>query len=234
VMFALIVISCCQMSYVHAADEKLENEKKALTPLKLFVGDWKGGGSIKGNSIGDAWVEESTWSYDFKGGHAALVFSCPTGRFFTGGRLEPEKSGSFKFTGTLPNNKGKEELSGEFNPDGDLVLTNANPTDGRPARLTMSVVAKGKRLVLMYQKKERKDLYSPIAEVGFTLKGSGFGKNVDAKECCITGGTAKSSVVYKGETYYFCCGGCKDAFDENPEKEIAAYKKRKADEKKPN
>lgn len=34
----------------------------------------------------------------------------------------------------------------------------------------------------------------------------------------ITKAAGKS--VYKGKTYYFCCGGCKPLFDKNPEKYI--------------
>ena len=33
--------------------------------------------------------------------------------------------------------------------------------------------------------------------------------------------TAEKS-VYKGKTYYFCCGGCKPAFDKNPAKYVKA------------
>jgi P-type Cu+ transporter len=32
--------------------------------------------------------------------------------------------------------------------------------------------------------------------------------------------------VYKGKTYYFCCPGCKPAFDKNPEKYIKPAKKK--------
>lgn len=31
---------------------------------------------------------------------------------------------------------------------------------------------------------------------------------------------ASGKSVYKGKTYYFCCAGCKPAFDKNPEKYI--------------
>ena len=31
---------------------------------------------------------------------------------------------------------------------------------------------------------------------------------------------AYSSTVYKGKTYYFCCGGCPEAFKADPEKYI--------------
>lgn len=30
--------------------------------------------------------------------------------------------------------------------------------------------------------------------------------------------TTAAHSVYKGKTYYFCCPGCKDTFDKDPEK----------------
>jgi YHS domain-containing protein len=36
---------------------------------------------------------------------------------------------------------------------------------------------------------------------------------------------AAGKTVYKGKTYYFCCAGCKPAFDKNPEKYIKATHK---------
>ena len=35
---------------------------------------------------------------------------------------------------------------------------------------------------------------------------------------------AAGKSVYKGKTYYFCCGGCKPQFDKNPEKYIKPAK----------
>jgi len=39
------------------------------------------------------------------------------------------------------------------------------------------------------------------------------GMNVDEK-------TAKLKVTYKGKTYYFCSVGCKEAFQESPDKYV--------------
>jgi Cu+-exporting ATPase len=37
---------------------------------------------------------------------------------------------------------------------------------------------------------------------------------------------AAGKSVYKGKTYYFCCGGCKPKFDKNPEKYIKKAEKK--------
>ena len=215
-----------------AGADKIEEDKKALAPIKACVGEWRGSGTLKGGAQKDAWSEEATWAWDFKEGRAALVYTQTGSRYLSGGRLEAAENGAFRFTGTLPDGKTKEEFKGQMDKEGDLVLTSAAPAEGRPARLTLSIVAKGKRLVMLYQRKERRDSFAPMAEVGLTLKGSGFGKQSDARECIITGGLGTISVTHKGQTYYVCCTGCRDAFLENPEKELASYRKRKEEEKK--
>jgi len=35
--------------------------------------------------------------------------------------------------------------------------------------------------------------------------------------------TAVGKSEYKGQTYYFCCPGCKTSFDNNPEKHLSPH-----------
>lgn len=215
-----------------AADKaQAEADKKALSPMKNFVGEWRGTGALKDDPVKGAWIEEGEWAWQFKGGRASLVFAAPKGKYYSAGKLDAGEKGDFHFSATLPDGKGHDEFSGEVNKDGDLVLTTPTPGEGRPGRITISMVAKGKRMVMSYQRALRKDQYTPIAELGLTLKGSGFGKSIDMRECIVTGGTGKIQVSYKGQTYYVCCGGCRDEFNENPEKVLAEFKKRKEEEK---
>jgi len=208
--------------------DKVEDDKKALAPVKTYVGTWKGGPLMK-DAAKDGWIEEEEWSWEFKDGRAALVFKAAKGHYYSAGKIEPgEKANTFHFVGTLPDGKTNEELNGEAGKDG-LVLTNANPADGRPGRITIELIAHGKRLSVLYQQKAG-ERYVPLAEVGLTREGSGFGKESTGPECVITGGLGTIPVSYKGKTYYVCCGGCKTSFLENPEKELAAYEKRKAEE----
>lgn len=215
------------------SDAQMEADKKALSPVVQYVGEWRGTGLPKGAAaVREGWSEETEWQYDLKGGHAALTFSATKGKYYKAGRIEPgAKAGTFKFIGTLPDDK-KEELTGEFNKEKDLVFENPAPGDGRPAKIEFSMVAKGARMLMNFYKKSPGGRYENYLEMGYTRKGSGFGQNANANECIITGGVGKIQVSYKGQTYWVCCGGCKEAFETNPEKEIAAYKKRKEEEKK--
>jgi len=233
-VLALVFSTCTALRAEAPASNSVETEKKALSPFKGLVGEWRGAGQPSGGGPTDSWTEEPQWSWQFKGGHAALAFECPKGKYFSAGKLEPaDKAGQFRFTGTPAAGKTPEIYNGELNKDGDLELKpSAAAGANRPDRLTLSIVAKGKRMVIDYEKRERGEHYAKFAEVGFTLKGSGFGRDADMHECVVTGGVGKMTVTYKGQTYYVCCGGCRDLFNENPEKELAEFKKRKEEEKK--
>ncbi len=41
--------------------------------------------------------------------------------------------------------------------------------------------------------------------------------------------TAEWKSEYMGETYYFCCPGCKNSFDENPGKYLARDSEQESD-----
>src|SRR4051812_3486078 len=233
VILLAFAASFCAAGDAPKSDDRREADKKAMAPVKGYVGEWKGVGGGRGDSAKDSWGEEAEWAWEFKNGRAAMVFNSSNGHFYTAGKLEPaDKPGAFHFTGTLPGGKSKEEFSGEVNKEGDLVLLNDSAGAGRPTRLTLSLVAKGARMVTTYEKSVRKGTYAPMAEVGLTLKGSGFGKAVDMRECVVTGGTGKIAVSYKGQQYFVCCGGCRDEFNENPDKVMAAWKKRKEEDAK--
>lgn len=55
------------------------------------------------------------------------------------------------------------------------------------------------------------------------LKAPGDAKIGDTTRCPVTGeefivSANSPKTEYKGDTYYFCCSGCKKKFEENPEK----------------
>ena len=102
----------------------------------------------------------------------------------------------------------------------------------RPARITIRVVADGDRLLVLYERRVGEQ-FARLAEVGYTRKGSSFAiAGGDPHECIVTGGHGTIAVEYKGNTYYFCCTGCRDLFKQDPERVLAEYRQRKAHEQK--
>jgi len=92
------------------------SDRKALEPLKVFVGEWKGVGQLRRGSTRGSWIEESVWAWKFEKRRAALVFKTPKGKYFTAGRLFPgDKTGQFRFVGALPDGKTTVSYSGSQN-----------------------------------------------------------------------------------------------------------------------
>lgn len=213
--------------------DRVAADKKALTPLGVFVGGWKGSGMRKLGDT-DGWLAEAEWAWSFDGGRAAIVFEAEESKFYKTGRFLPgKKEGTFTFTGTLPDGKTTESFTGKLD-DGDRLIMDADKDygDGRPARVSVRTVARGKRLIVQLYESNRADDYTQIALIGYTRKGSNFASSGVQNECVVTGGEAGRQVTYNGETYYVCCKGCLQAFEENPAKIIAEYKARKEEEKK--
>jgi ribosomal protein L24E len=100
--------------------------------------------------------------------------------------------------------------------------------EGCPVRLSFRFAAGGDRLLLLMEKAGTADgQFARLAEVGYTRQGSGFGKNVAQRECVVTGGLGTIEVTHDGKTYYVCCTGCRDYFNENAEKVLAEWAAKK-------
>ena len=114
--------------------------------------------------------------------------------------------------------------------DGALVFRAAEPLESGLSQVTLRLVAKGDRLVMRLDRRTPGGRFSPLGEVGFTRIGSGFGQGKSYVECVVTGGLGTIPVTYQGKTYYVCCSGFKQAFDDDPEGILAEYAARKQED----
>ena len=64
-------------------------------------------------------------------------------------------------------------------------------------------------------------------EVRAKKEGVALVKGKKGPECVVSGGLGTMAVTYKGRTFYVCCGGCRDAFNDNPEQFIKAFDAKK-------
>jgi hypothetical protein len=210
----------------------IDADKQALALLQDYIGGWKGVGQPRRGSTKDAWIEQSEWAWKFTESGALLVFDAPQGKFHRSGELRPGgKPNTFELFATLPDGQTKERYLGSF-LHGRLVLEAVEPAAGRPAQIAMRQVADGKRLVITYsQRAGTSSALSYLAEVGYTRVGSNFGKGTSGPECVVTGGYGSMAVVHNGETYYVCCTGCRDLFNDDPESVLADYRQRKQAER---
>jgi len=208
--------------------------KERLAQLQQLVGNWRGVGQPQRGSTKESWVEEADWAWSFGKGGPALVATLPKTKYFSELQLSAtELAGQFRLAATPAAGGGPVVYSGQLDDQKQLVLTAEQPRVGLPERLSFRFVAEGNRLlILLEQQNVASGQFTRLAEVGYTRQGSDFGKGTVQRECVVTGGLGTIAVTHNGQTYYVCCTGCRDYFNEQPEKVLAEHAARKAEEKK--
>jgi hypothetical protein len=201
--------------------------KEALQSLNEYIGGWKGTGGPDNSSAPKDWNENVNWGWRFKGNDAWLSLEFKNGKYFTKGDMKylPEKK---KYELTLTDKKDTQMVFlGELKK-GYLTLERVDSKSGETQQLKMNIAGGGVRMVYSYARKNKgSTLFNKVYDVNFTKEGESLAGGGKEKECVVTGGLGTIAVSYQGKTYYVCCTGCRDAFNENPEKIIKAYEERK-------
>jgi ribosomal protein L24E len=90
----------------------------------------------------------------------------------------------------------------------------------------MSTNNDGARFIMNYAVQAKsKGLEKKIFMVSHTKEGAAIG-SAKKNECVVTGGLGTMAVSFNGKTYYVCCSGCRDAFNENPKKFVDEFEKK--------
>ena len=220
-----------------AAEESAEMkaDKAALAPLQAYIGQWRGVGLPKRGSNQGAWTEQAEWAWHFAAGRAELVATLEPNRYFQRLQVQPGKAADeYVLLGT-PVGAGSADAKARFSgklAEGVLTAVADDAASASPARITVRLIAGGDRMLVLYEKRLAEDAFGRLAEVGSTRKGSGFAKSAaSGPECVVTGGLGTIAVEHEGKTYFVCCGGCQDLFNEDPAGTLADYRERKAAER---
>jgi hypothetical protein len=205
---------------VSAADAA--KAKKALQEVQDFIGLWKLEGTQKVGARTEAWKEDVSWSWKFKGGDAWITvkFAEGKGKYYTGGELRYDVAKK-KYVLTLtPTGKGAADqvFEGTY-ARGALRLERKDVKTGDAYRLTMNTLAEGVRFSFKLEKQDGgKGLFSNVYALNGNKDGESLAGTSKKPECVVSGGSANIAVQYNGKTYYVCCSGCRDEFNANPKK----------------
>lgn len=202
--------------------------KEALQALQEYIGGWKGSGTKPNDA--SIWKETAEWSWRFKDKDVWLGITLPEGKHLKSAevRFDPKKD---KYVVKAKDKEGKEQVfEGELKK-GKFTIERLDPETKETQRLSFNTAAQGIRYVMAYEvKPENRTLFNKQYQLSFTREGESFGVAAAKKqECVVTGGLGTSAVTYMGVTYWVCCSGCRDAFNDNPKKiveEFLAKKKR--------
>jgi hypothetical protein len=212
-----------------AATKQQTAQKERLAKVQKLVGDWHGVGQPQRSSTKDSWIEEAEWAWSFGKEGPALIAKLPKAKYFSQLRISAGGAdGQYELAATPVAGGEAIRYHGTLDAQEQLVFSLDQPQGELPQRLSFRFVAEGKRLVVLLERKSpNSDLFVRLAEVGYTRQGSGFGKGSTQRECVVTGGLGTIAVTHNGQTYYVCCTGCRDYFNENPDMFLAEYNAKK-------
>jgi hypothetical protein len=217
-----------------ATDDKPKPKSKleALQPFNEFVGPWQATGEPEGTDQEKRrglWKETVNWSWKFKGDDAWITVAFGKGKYYKNGAIHylPEKE---KYELTLETRDGKRlAFEGALVKEGrSFVAERVDEDKKENQRITFDLVG-DIRFVYRYEHKpEGRTTYIKDYRVGATKEGESLASSKDNRpKCVVSGGLGTIAVSFKGTTYYVCCTGCRDAFNENPEKYIKEFEANK-------
>ncbi|MDB5310090.1 MAG: hypothetical protein JWO38_4292 [Gemmataceae bacterium] len=235
-VMGLVVVSAAMVGLAGAADPPkpaapdAAKAKKALQELQDFMGIWNLEGTQKVGAKTEAWKEKVDWSWKFKSDEPAIKvsFGEGKGKYFSGGELKynvEKKKYQLALAGA---DKAEHVFEGDLLRSGGLKLERKDAKTGDVVRLTMNTLADGIRFSFKVEKQDGgKGLFATAFQLTGNKEGESLGASAKKPECIVTGGAATIAVSYQGKTFYVCCSGCRDAFNENPEKFVKAAEKKK-------
>lgn len=201
--------------------------REALKPLNGLVGTWKGTAQPQDREAKrkrQFWKEESTWVWVLTQQKTGLAWEVKGSKLLTRAFIswlpvEKKLTAQVELQGgpTVP-------LLGTVGPN--QFTAEGTAPNGDHWRLTVRVANENRYTYTLDRRASGSEAFVPIVETGNTRSGVQFAAGATGPECIVTGGKATITVTYRGQTYYVCCSGCKEAFEADPESFIKADKKK--------
>jgi YHS domain-containing protein len=217
-----------------ADDSQGRDIPAALAPFEYLVGRWKGQGMPKDNSAQQfrGWPESHAWAWIFtKGKPTGMSVAIEGGKVLAAGKLTYDADRKrYHLEGTEPKpGGGPIVFEGALDRLGKtLVLDEVGhaPSAGThrgSLRLSVRPNSNFIRYTMGLDRKEPGAVqFRHAIEVGLTREGESFAagsaSGADRPKCIVTGGAATMTLTYQGRTFPICCTGCRDEFNESPEK----------------
>jgi YHS domain-containing protein len=208
---------------VRGADAPGAERRQAQAALKDFgglVGDWRGTAQVERGKTKGGWFEDANWAWKLTADSAALEGTIRKGKYLRSLVVRPAtKPHTYHAEATLPDGS-KREFDGRLTARNTMVLTAEHPSGEGVKRITLKPLHDTRLIVLLEGQDSDRD-FVRLGEVGYTRKGVAFAAGESGPVCIVTEGRGTMPVAYKGKTYYVCCSGCRDLFNENPEAILA-------------
>jgi hypothetical protein len=218
IVTAPVVLLALTSDVAQAAETPREKQAilKALQEFNDFIGDWSGKGEAK-TGKNDFWDETMSWNWKFNKDSAPNLTV----------KFKNNKQFSYAEVKFVPDKKvyqlivpGKEKTDKDQVFEGKIVrrvleLTRSDDASKDKYTIRMSSTNEGALFNLEYLVQTAG---KGIDKSQFVVRSKKEGVSISGgkkNECVVSGGVGTIPVSYNGKTYYVCCGGCRDAFNES-------------------
>lgn len=228
---ALLVLPLAFAVLQSTADEPAppREPKQALAWFNDLVGEWRGVGQVKRGSTRGAWRETGAFRWDFAEKTPAVLYEVEDGKHLASLRIAYDvEDGLYRAIAIGPDEE-KQEYAGRIEKN-VLTLETSPDDDGRVQRIVLTQLNDKRTLVRYERGQAGRTFAARLGEVGYTREGTRLANVGEVGPVCIvTGGRGTILVKHEGKSYYVCCTGCKQAFEDDPAGVIAEYEAKRAE-----
>ncbi len=215
-----------QLPEATAKGDSKANVTERLSALNSLVGEWKGVGQLKRGSRKGAWTEKLSCQWSFRNTSGLVELNADGGRLFSRLQLSWDQRTQMVVLTQITDDFTRRYL-GKL-PDqwpGRFVLKSAVDDEGVSYRCVIHQLSDIRATVLFEKRTTPNGSFRRIAGIGYTRAGAKLAiAGAAQRKCIVTGGLGTIPVTHAGKTYYVCCRGCVEAFNQTPETFIADYK----------
>lgn len=204
--------------------------QEALSSFNSLIGGWRGVGQVRRGSTRGAWRETGTFVWKFSGGKVGIEYRVKDAEHIQTGLVSWDVAKKQFTMEAVLADESKRTYRGELK-NKVLTLISEPDKEGMVSRVTMRQLNDKRMLVLYERRREGQSFYARVGEVGYTREGTRLASSDNSgPECVVTGGAGTIKVSHEGKTYYVCCTGCRDAFNDDPVGILADYRAKLAKE----
>ncbi|HIF01276.1 MAG: hypothetical protein ABGZ23_09195 [Fuerstiella sp.] len=217
------------VSAVSVPEESPDGRSKRAQDLKPFnslIGEWRGVGQLQRGSRKGAWTEKVVCEWQFTDAETSVVLKSADSKRFEQLRLTWDQKNQ-QLVLNRKTKEGDHEYRGPAPKDwpGAVRLVTIRDDDGAAYRCTIQQLSDIRATLLFEKQTSPTGSFRRVFGIGYTRGGAKLAQSgAGQRKCIVTGGLGTIPVSFQGKTYYVCCQGCVQAFNEAPEAIIADYR----------
>ena len=237
VCFAAILLTAMAVASTIASGENRQQQPEEqpksaalrpglLQPFNSVVGSWRGVGQLKRGSRKGAWQEKMVCRWDFSADRPAIRFDSDSNRQFERLTLTVSTDRKQLLLHQKINETSTRTFHGNIPAKWPARIQFVTEPDDNGAVFQCTIVQlKHIRLVVLFEQQvSSAGSFRRLAGIGYTRQGHKLAQGLEnQRECLVTGGLGTIPVQHKGKTWYVCCEGCRQAFEDAPDEIITDY-----------